>query len=411
MKLIHFADLHLGVERYSRPDPETGLPSRLLDFLDAFDRLVDYAIAENVDLVLFAGDAYQSREPGQTHQREFARRIRRLTDAGIPILLLVGNHDLPNAIGRASSTEIFDTLGVNRVHVANRPGLHTIETASGQIQVIALPWLRRAALLSREDSQDLSLEEVNQRLSQILSEIIRRLAGELDRTLPAVVCAHVWVQGASPGSEHSMILGDEHALLPSSLTPPGVDYVALGHIHRHQVLSKAPPVVYAGSLERVDFGEEGHEKGFCVVEIDPSQPTGERASYQFHPLPGRAFITIRVEIEAAESDPTAKILQAIEGHGEALEGAIVRLQISLPAELATEIEDDAIRAALKPAQHHTISREVQRQARARLGTVAAEEITPLEALKHYLDSKGNVSTEWQATLIEAAEELIQERGG
>ena len=215
----------------------------------------------------------------------------------------------------------------------------------------------------------------------------------------------------SIGKATGVILGDEHALLPSSLTPPGVDYVALGHIHRHQVLSKAPPVVYAGSLERVDFGEEGHEKGFCVVEIDPSQPTGERASYQFHPLPGRAFITIRVEIEAAESDPTAKILQAIEGHGEALEGAIVRLQISLPAELATEIEDDAIRAALKPAQHHTISREVQRQARARLGTVAAEEITPLEALKHYLDSKGNVSTEWQATLIEAAEELIQERGG
>ncbi len=411
MRLIHFADLHLGVERYSRLDPETGLPSRLLDFLGAFDRLVDYAIETKTDLVLFAGDAYQSREPGQTHQREFAKRIRRLTGAGIPILLLVGNHDLPNAIGRATSTEIFDTLGVARVHVANRPELHTIETPGGKIQVIALPWLRRAALLSREDSQDLSLEEVNQSLSRILSEIIQRLAADLDPALPAVVCAHVWVQGASPGSEHSMILGDEHTLLPGSLTPPGVDYVALGHIHRHQEVGKKPPVVYAGSLERVDFGEEGHDKGFCVVEIDPAKPAGERASYEFHALPGREFITVRVEIEAGESDPTAKVLAQVEAHAAALEGAIVRLQISLPAELEAELDDAAIRAALKPAQHHTISREVRREARARLGAAAAEEITPIEALKHYLDTRGDVSPEWQATLLETAEALIRERGG
>jgi exonuclease SbcD len=380
MKLVHFADLHLGVERYSRLDPETGLPSRLLDFLGALDQLVDYAIAEKVDLVLFAGDAYQSREPGQTHQREFAKRIRRLTEAGIPILLLVGNHDMPNALGRATSTEIFDTLGVTRVHVANRPGLHRIATPSGEIQVIALPWLRRAALLSREDGQGLTFEDVNARLSGILSDIIKRLAADLDPALPAVVCAHVWVQGASPGSEHSMILGDEHTLLPSSLTPPGVDYVALGHIHRHQIVSQTPPVVYAGSLERVDFGEEGHDKGFYVVDIDPAKPAGERASYEFHILPGRDFITIRVELEPGESDPTAKVLGQVEAHGAALEGAIVRLQISLPVELEAELDDAAIRAVLKPAQHYTISREVQREARARLGTTAAEEITPIEAL-------------------------------
>ncbi len=79
MKIIHFADLHLGVETYGHTDPETGLSTRLLDFLKALDYLVDYALENSVDLVLFCGDAYKNREPGQTQQREFARRIRRLS--------------------------------------------------------------------------------------------------------------------------------------------------------------------------------------------------------------------------------------------------------------------------------------------------------------------------------------------
>ncbi|MQY67529.1 MAG: exonuclease SbcCD subunit D, partial [Dehalococcoidia bacterium] len=85
MKILHFADLHLGVESYGRIDPTTGLSSRLLDFLKALDQLVDYAIDNKVDLVLFCGDAYKSREPTQTQQREFARRIYRLSSSGIPI--------------------------------------------------------------------------------------------------------------------------------------------------------------------------------------------------------------------------------------------------------------------------------------------------------------------------------------
>src|SRR4030042_6938417 len=115
MKIPHFADLPLGVESYGHTDPDTGLSTRLLDFLKALDELVDYAIESKVDLVLFCGDAYKSREPSQTQQREFARRIRRLSTAGIPTFLLIGNHDLPTALGRATATEIFDTLAVANV--------------------------------------------------------------------------------------------------------------------------------------------------------------------------------------------------------------------------------------------------------------------------------------------------------
>jgi len=116
LKILHFADLHLGVESYGHIDAATGLSTRQSDILTSLDKVIDYALNNGIDLVLFSGDAYKSREPSQTQQREFAKRINRLSGGGIPIFLLIGNHDLPNAVGRATSTEIFDTAGREKCH-------------------------------------------------------------------------------------------------------------------------------------------------------------------------------------------------------------------------------------------------------------------------------------------------------
>jgi DNA repair protein SbcD/Mre11 len=94
MRLLHFADAHIDMANYGRHDPETGLPLRVLDFLKSLDTIVDAAISEKVDMVIFAGDAYKDRSPAPTFQREWGKRIMRLSQAKIPTLLLVGNHDL-----------------------------------------------------------------------------------------------------------------------------------------------------------------------------------------------------------------------------------------------------------------------------------------------------------------------------
>jgi len=126
MRILHFADLHIGVENYGRVDPETGLSTRLMDFLAALDEVVEYALTQDVDLVLLAGDAYKSRDPNQTQQRELAQRLAKLSSAGIPVFLLVGNHDLPHAVGRATAIEIFNTLQVPNLHVGDQiPWPHT----------------------------------------------------------------------------------------------------------------------------------------------------------------------------------------------------------------------------------------------------------------------------------------------
>ena len=409
MKILHFADMHLGVETYGRIDPATGLSSRTLDFLSALDQVVDYALESRVDLVLFCGDAYKSREPGQTQQREFARRINRLVSADIPVFLLVGNHDLPNAIGRATTTEIFDVLAIKNVYVSNRPAVYSIPTRSGVVQVASLPWLRRSALLGREETKNLNFEQINQHLQQALTGIVNNHVAKLDPKLPSILAAHVWVSGAKLASERSMSIGQEHELLLGNVANPAFDYIALGHIHKQQVLSTDPPVVYAGSLERIDFGEEKDDKGFYVVEIDTDDATDTRqVSFGFRPLAGRRFLTINVDVAPQDIDPTQAVLKVITGQQDSVRDAIVRLLISLPAELEGQLRDSDIRDALKEAHYFTVAKDIRRDTRLRMGGVTVEEITPVDALKAYLESK-KLSPERTRLLLEYGEKLIQQQ--
>ena len=288
MRIVHLADVHIGVENYGKVDPQTGLSTRLRDFLDTFDEVVSYVLDNRVDLVLFCGDAYKSRDPSQTHQREFAARIARLSAAGIPVFLVVGNHDTPHTLGRASALEIFETLDVANVHIGDTLGTHVVQTADGPIQILAVPWIRRSVFLAREESRGLTPDQVNDEIQRRLAQAIRSMAEELDPDIPAVLAGHVTVGGSVTGSEQSMMLGRDHVLLKSDVALPQLDYVALGHIHRHQILGDAPLVVYPGSLQRIDFGEEGEEKGFMAFDLDPSAPAGSRLrEHGFHKVSAR----------------------------------------------------------------------------------------------------------------------------
>ena len=180
IRIMHLADLHIGMENYGRLDPATGLNGRVMDFLRRLSEAVDYALENEVDLVLFAGDAYKTRDPNSTYRREFARRIKRLADAGIPVVLLVGNHDLPAQDKRASSIEIFRTLDVPNVLVGNRDRLHQITTRRGApIQVATVPYPVRQRLLSRDEHKDKTIAELDTLVQQLVAENIQALADQV----------------------------------------------------------------------------------------------------------------------------------------------------------------------------------------------------------------------------------------
>ncbi len=413
MRILHFADLHIGVENYGRTDPNTGLSTRLGDFLDAFDELVEHALSNSVDLVVLAGDAYKGRDPSQTHQREFAIRLRRLSAAGIPTFLLAGNHDLPAASGRAHAVEIFSTLQVPNVHVGARLGNHTVPTPAGPVQILAVPWPSRGAMLARDESRGLSIEQIRQEIERRMTAAIANLAQSLDSDIPAIMAGHVTVNGATVGTERSMMLGNDHVLNVSAVQHPQLEYVALGHIHKHQVLrppapdganGAGPAVAYSGSLQRVDFSEEADDKGFCIIDLDPRGPQGRRLTdFRFEGIAARPFVTVDANIPENEDNPTDFVVRAIERRP--VDGSIVRLRIRLSGEQSGRIRDADLRAALSSAHYvASISREVTDETRRRLATEPGD-LQPLAALRLYFENQG-VSPQRQRILLERAEELL-----
>jgi exonuclease SbcD len=411
MRLLHFADLHLGVENYGRTDPATGLSSRLGDFLRRFDEIVDVAIDERVDAVLFAGDAFKTRDPNPTVQRAFAERIRRLSRAAIPTVLLIGNHDLPGVLSRATSVDIYDALGVEHVRVCRRIESFTLETASGPLQVVTLPWITRGALLTREEYRADSADELDNRLK---ARIVDALAGEaaaLDPDLPAVLMGHLSLGGATYGSEQSIMLGADLVLNRSDLHPDAFDYVALGHIHKHQQVGPGThPVVYSGSLERIDFGEEREEKGFVSVEITPGA-RGQRATrWSFRPVQARPFVTLR--LSATGDDPLEELRAKVAARND-LDGAVVRAIISLTHDNADRLRLGDVRRLLGEtgaAFLGSITAEVERPSRVRLPLAAGEEADPLQMLRRWLETQP-YTVDRQALLLRYAEALVKSDEG
>ena len=407
MRILHFSDLHIGVENYGRTDPETGLSTRLGDFLASLDQVVEFALTEDVDLVLLAGDAYKGRDPSQTHQREFAKRLASLSEGNIPTFLLVGNHDLPNAVSRATAVEIFATLRVPNIYVGAGLQTYLVATRAGPLQILAVPWPRRSSMVGREESRGMSIDEIRQEVERRMTEAIDIRARQLDPNVTAIIAGHVTVNGATVGTERSMLLGRDHVLMASALERPQVEYVALGHIHKHQVLrSERPVVAYSGSLQRIDFSEEGDEKGFCVIDLDPSARQGQRLTgFSFQPLVARPFVTVDSTLVSGDPDPTRTVLRAIAR--KEVTDAVVRVRISLPPELEPQLREADIRQALQPAHYvASISRESSEGTRrTRLAAELADGLQPLQALRLYLESR-SIDSKRQDQIIRRAEEIV-----
>lgn len=404
IRVLHFADLHIGVENYGGIDSETGINTRVLDFLHRLDEVVAYARDHDVDLSVFAGDAFQTRTPSPTYQREFAWRIRDLAELA-PVVLLVGNHDQPVMLNKATSIEIYDTLAVPNVFVGSDYTLREIETKRGPVQVATAPYPHRNLLLKGRSLSGMSIADIDGLMRDEVARLLADLAEQARRSdAPRLLAGHFTVDGAVVGAERNIMLGRDAAVLPSALSNPVWDYVALGHIHKHQNLTAslagAPPVVYAGSIERVDFGEEKDLKGFCWVELARGA-----TRWQFVEVDARPFVTIRVDVRNSD-DPTGDVLARLAP--EALEGRVVRLIVQATPENEGRLLDGEIRAALRAA-HHVASyqKDVERPTRARLGGVSPETLTPRELLARYLQDKATPEDRIE-TLLEHADTLFVE---
>ena len=327
VRLLHLGDIHIGVENYGRVDPATGYHTRLQDFARCLEHAVDVALEQQVDAVLFAGDAYRTASPSPTHQQVLAGALLRLLAAGLPIVMVTGNHDLPVSFGRATSLDIFATFAPEQIRVVRRPELVTIDTRSGPLQVACLPWPTRSSVLADEELAGKSDRDIRTWLETRLRECIDAFAAQVDPAQPAVLLSHIIALEAVFSGSEQMLLGSIDPVVSNGmLANPAFDYVALGHVHRHQNLNAAsrPPVVYCGSLDRIDFGEHKDAKGVCLVTIgDGADPETRAASFDFVGVPARPFLPIELDIPP-EAEPTQWLTGKLDGYE--LADAVVRLR-------------------------------------------------------------------------------------
>ncbi len=402
IKILHLSDIHIGSGfSHGRINPETGFNTRLEDFISSLKLCIDRAISEPVDLVLFGGDAFPDATPAPYIKQAFSGQLRRLVDAEIPTVLLVGNHDQHSQGQGGASLGIYRTLAVPGVVVGDSLETHKILTQNGAIQIITLPWLTASSLMTKSETEGKSMSQVNESLIAKLRLILEAKIRELDSEIPTVLLGHLMADRASLGAERFLAVGKGFNIPVSLLNRPCFDYVALGHVHKHQNLNKSnnPPIIYPGSIERVDFSEEKEEKGFVLLELEKGE-----AKWKFCSLPVRTFKTIKVNVSEAEN-PQTELLKAI--NKTQIENAVVRLIYQLRSEQLDFIDNGVLHQALSEAHTYTIQPELVSQlARPRLPELATgNSIDPLQALKTYLESREDIQ-DIQEEMLEAATNLL-----
>jgi len=400
MKLLHFADAHIDMANYGRHDPETGLPLRVLDFLKSLDTIIDAAISEKVDMVIFAGDAYKDRSPAPTFQREWGRRIMRLSQAKIPTLLLVGNHDMSPATRRAHAIQEFKTLQVPFVQVLDEPSfLKPEQLWDIPVQIIAIPWVTRSGFMAA--TGETNSTEAFSRIEENIGELIEGWLEETDPSLPVILTAHASIEGAKFGGERLVMLGNDLVLSSSLVKNKKFSYVAMGHIHKPQDVNEGaqPPVVYPGSIERIDFGEANEDRFYVIAHIEKGKDT--KVDW-IKLTETRPFIERRAVLTSSEN--VTEILK--NALPKDMSEAIVKLVVEYPRELDTLIDESALRKYAEKAFEFHLVKRPQIESRVRLSegqTISS--LSTLDMLETYWKT---VHAEDRNIDVDALQKLAQE---
>jgi len=287
LRIVHVSDTHLGYATYRKVDEETGLNQKEVDVYNAFERFVDKAIELKPDAVLHSGDLFDSVRPTNRALTFALDQLIRLTESGIPVVVIAGNHSTPRLRETGSVMRVFDYI--RDIHPVFRGRLEQIEI--GDMTIHAMP-----------HTEGDNLHEQLQLLKPSRKE-------KYD-----VAMLHGGVIGLG------VFKMDEfnEQLINTSYLRPDFDYIALGHFHEYsEVMYNA---CYSGSTERFSFSEARQRKGFLEVDLE----SGTRL---FHELWTRPMLDLG-PLDANKMDHSSlqkEIVDLLEG--QELQGRIVRLVV------------------------------------------------------------------------------------
>lgn len=265
MRIVHTADWHAGRIWKNL--------NRLNETENVLDHLARFLEREKVDLLLVAGDVFDSINPGADAERVVFEFFKRIGRNGISSVVIAGNHDNPlrmDAWGMLAELVHVHTVG--RPRGVKDGGTRKIQTANGETAIVAaLPFANPGVFVSA-----LELAEGDTIAKSLYADrfkqAVAHLASGFRPKCVNLLMAHTHLNGAQFGeSERRVHLGDDWAAEAQAF-PAAVQYVALGHIHKPQEIAAPAPTRYSGSPLQLDFGEAGQAKSFVLIEAKPGQP-------------------------------------------------------------------------------------------------------------------------------------------
>jgi len=261
MRILHTADWHLGRTLEGR--------SRLDEQAQFLDELCALAEEEAIDLVLLAGDVFDTVNPPAAAEQLFYESISRLADKGRrPVVIIAGNHDSPDRL--AAATPLAREQGITLLGYPVREALRIPVPAAGEVlclAALAYPSESRLNELLVESQQEELLRDA---YDERVKHLFHQLSAAFSPSTVNVAMSHLFVAGGSSSdSERPIEVGGAYTVRPSSL-PAHAQYVALGHLHRPQDVKQAPTLArYAGSPLAFSFSEAGYAKSVTVVDVRP----------------------------------------------------------------------------------------------------------------------------------------------
>ena len=293
MKLLHTSDWHAGKSWKGQ--------SRLDELAAVLDDLASVVERERIDLVLMTGDIFDTSSPSADAERLVFGFFRRIGRLDVPSVVIAGTHDSPTRVeawAQLAELARVTACGVPKPH--DRGGCVLVPTRTGDAAVVALlPFVSQARAVSAE-ALGVDPDEAGSSYAAYMRTLVEDLARGFRDDAVNLLLAHTHLDGAVVGASERRVHVGEAWMARADMLPRAAQYVALGHIHRHQQIADAPvPTWYAGAPLQLDFGEEGLATCYNLVDARPGQPV------RVEPRPyvgGRPLRTVTVTPQALRVD-------------------------------------------------------------------------------------------------------------
>lgn len=268
MRILHTADWHAGRSLHG--------VDRTPEVRAALEEIAEIATSERVDVIVVAGDIYDSRNPSAAAEAAVYDFFLTTGAAGIPSVVIAGNHDSPARLDAVARVlRLANVHAVGGFRPAGSGGLLTLELGDEQLKVAALPFLSERRMIDAEALMEEELGVHRDTYRDVMRKLVTNLTAPFDHRSVNLLTMHTTFEGATLANSEYAFHCTSSYTVPPTVVPDSANYVALGHIHKPQAVKGLPEskARYSGSALQLDFGEVGDAKGVLLVEAFPGKPS------------------------------------------------------------------------------------------------------------------------------------------